>query len=104
MLALANSLCLLELSSGVCERQSTANLGTARHSRVQHGTHAGYDTARHRTALRRAVELTKLNGALLRVFVCAFSYTQLRVFVGRDMRLSYLSHHDLFWGYESFQS
>ena len=40
--------------------QSTAHHGTTRHSRA---AHAGHDTARHRTALRRAVELAKLNGA-----------------------------------------
>ena len=34
--------------------------------------------ARHSTALRRAVELAKLNGAGVCIF-CAFSYTQLVV-------------------------
>ena len=53
MLALANSVCLLALSSGMYERENSAKHGTAR----------------HRTALRRAVELVKLNGAGACVFV-----------------------------------
>ena len=53
MRALANSVCLLALSSGMYERESTAN----------------YGTARHRTALCRAVELAKLNGATKRSLV-----------------------------------
>ena len=39
---------------------------------------AGHDTARHRTALRRAVGLAKRNEAGACDF-CAFSYTQLGV-------------------------
>ena len=57
MLALANSVCLLVLSSGMYEGGSTATHGIARHNRAPHGT------ARPRTALRRAVELAKLNRA-----------------------------------------
>ena len=36
-----------------------------KHCKARHSTapHAGRDTTRHRTALRRAVELAKLNGA-----------------------------------------
>ena len=52
--------------------QSTAQLGTARH-RTQ-----GTTPARQRTALRRAVELAKLNQAG-GVFFRAFRYTQLGV-------------------------
>ena len=64
MLALANSVCLRAWSSGMYERESTAKHGTARHSRTQHGTaRRARHRARHRTALRRAVELAKLNGA-----------------------------------------
>ena len=71
MLALANcSVCLIALSSGMYERESTAKHGTARHNAAQHGTArqsmtphgtarrcvarhrtAGHDTARHRTVL-----------------------------------------------------
>ena len=65
-------------------RHGMAQLGPSRHSTAPHGTvrhrtapHAWHDTAWHRTALRRAVELSKLNGA--GVFFCAFSYTQLGV-------------------------
>ena len=60
MLALANSVRLLALSSGMHEREHSAKHGTARHRTAPHAAH---DTARHRTALRRAVELAKLNGA-----------------------------------------
>ena len=54
MLALANSVCLLALSSGMHEREHYAKPGTTRQSTAPHARH---DTARHRTALRRAVEL-----------------------------------------------
>ena len=60
VLALANSVCLLALSSGMYERESTAKHDTARHCTAQHGT-AGYDTARHRTALRCAPERAQLS-------------------------------------------
>ena len=67
MLALANSVSLLALSSGMFERESAAQHGTARHSTAQHGTvphrTAGHDTARHHTALRCAVDLDKLSRA-----------------------------------------
>ena len=64
MLVLTNSVCLLALS-GKCERESTAKTGSARHSTGLHDTppHAEHDAARHRTALRRAAGLAKLNGA-----------------------------------------
>ena len=52
MLPLANAVCLLALSSGMHKRESTAKHSTA-----------GYDTARHLTSLRRAVELAKRSGA-----------------------------------------
>ena len=59
-------LCLLTLSSGVLERDNSAKHDMGWHSTAPH---AGHDTARHRMALRRAVELTKLNGACACVFV-----------------------------------
>ena len=49
MLALANSVRLLALSSGMYERESTAKRGTARHSTAQHGT-ARQGTTPHGTA------------------------------------------------------
>ena len=44
---------------------------SAKHDMGWHSTapHAGHDTARHLMALRRAVELAKLNGACACVFV-----------------------------------
>ena len=62
VLALANSACLLALSSGMYERASTAKHGTARLSTAPHGRarHRTAPTARHSTALRRAVELLQL--------------------------------------------
>ena len=59
-------LCLLTLSSGVLERDNSAKHDMGWQSMAPH---AGHDTARHRMALRRAVELTKLNGACACVFV-----------------------------------
>ena len=53
MLTLANSVCLLVLSSGMYERQSTAKYATARHSTAQHGT-ARQGTTPHGTAWRCA--------------------------------------------------
>ena len=49
MLALANSVCLLALSSGIYERESTAKHGTAHHGTAWHSS-AHHGTARHRTA------------------------------------------------------
>ena len=66
MPALANSSCLLALSSGVHERDNSAKHGMGWHSTAPL---AGHDTARHLMALRRAVELAKLNGACACVFV-----------------------------------
>ena len=66
MIALANSVCLLALSSDMHEREHSAKHGTARHSTAPH---AGNDTTRHRTTLSRAVDLAKLNGAGACVFV-----------------------------------
>ena len=71
MLALANSVCMLALPSGMYERGSSAKHGTARYSTAQH---AGHDIARHRTALRRAVELAKLDGA----GACSFVLSAIR--------------------------
>ena len=67
MLALANSVRLLALSSGTYERECTAKHGTTGHSKAQQGTAqhrtAKHNTAQHRTALRCAVEHAKLGGA-----------------------------------------
>ena len=49
MLAMANSVCLLALSSGIYERESTAKHGTAHHGTAWHSS-AHHGTARHRTA------------------------------------------------------
>ena len=76
MIALANSVCLLALSSDMHEREHSAKHGTARHSTAPH---AGNDTTRHRTTLSRAVDLAKLNGAGACVFVLSAIYTQLGV-------------------------
>ena len=84
MLALANTVCLLALSSGMHEREHSAKHGTARHSTAPR---AGHDTARHRTALRRAVELAKLNGAGACVFVLSAIYTQLGVTRKKNLSL-----------------
>ena len=59
-------LCLLTLSSGVLERDNSAKHDMGWHSTAPH---AGHDTGRHLMALRRAVELAKLNGACACVFV-----------------------------------
>ena len=90
--ALANPVCLLALSSGMYEekaQQSTAQHGTVRHRTAPHGRRhltaggtarqaaphgrwhrtAGHDTAQHRTALRRAVQLAKRSGAGV-LFAC----------------------------------
>ena len=74
MLALADSVCLPAMSSGVYERESTAKHGTARHSTAPH---AGHDTTRYCTALCRDVELAKLNGA----GVCFFVLSAIRSWV-----------------------
>ena len=50
MLALANFVCLLALSPGMYERESTAKHGTTRHGRARQGT-----------ALHCAAELAKLS-------------------------------------------
>ena len=66
MPALSNSLCLLALSYVVHERDYSAKHDMGWHSTAPH---AGHDTVRHLMALRRAVELAKLNGAGVCVFV-----------------------------------
>ena len=48
------------VASERCRLVCTKEKALQRHSTAPH---AGHDTARHRTALRRAVELAKLNGA-----------------------------------------
>ena len=58
------------------ERESTAKHGTSGNSTTPH---AGRDTARHHTALRRAVELAKLNGA--GDTVCFFVLSAIRSWV-----------------------
>ena len=55
MLALANAVCLLALSSGMYEKESTAKHGTAWHSTAEHGTAR---RARHRTAPHGAAALS----------------------------------------------
>ena len=77
MLALANSVCLQALSSGMYERVSTAKHGTVRRSTAPH---AGHDTGRHSMALRRAVELAKLDGA----GVCFFVLSAIRSWVWHE--------------------
>ena len=66
MPALANSLCLLALSSGVHERDNSAKHNMGWHSTAPP---AGHDTVRHLMALHQAVELANLNGACACVFV-----------------------------------
>ena len=85
MLALANSVNLLELSSGVYERESTAKHGTAWHSAAHHGT-ARQGTTLHGTALCRAVELASEAER-----VCFFRATHPGV-TGKK-RKNYLSPH-----------
>ena len=75
MLALANSVCFLALTSGVYTKEKALR-STA--------PQAGNDTAQHRTALRRIVELAKLNGALL----CFFALSAVRSCVTRKKNLS----------------
>ena len=74
MPALANSLCLLALSSGVHERDNSAKHNMGWHSTAPH---AGNDTARLRMALRWAIELAKLNGAC----ACVFELSAIRSWV-----------------------
>ena len=57
MLSLAKSVCLLELSSGIFERESTAKHGTARHRTAPHGR-GRYRMAGHDTAQRNAAPLS----------------------------------------------
>ena len=62
----ANSFCLLALSSGVHERGNSSKHDMGWPNTAPPAKH---DTARHRMALRRAVELAKLDGACACVFV-----------------------------------
>ena len=58
MLALANSVCLLALSSGMYERERVEN--KAQHGTASHCT-AGHGIAGHRTPQNVAAELAKLS-------------------------------------------
>ena len=68
MLALGNSVCLLSLSSGMYERESTAKHGTARHSTAQYGT-VWQGTTPHYTAPHGAIAKPSGEG----MFFCDFS-------------------------------